>query len=272
MARRWMDLIERVHRRRPRDRTLAGPPLEGAGRHHRRRSTTASTIRGASWSTSAKRWPRSRATLEPSGFHRHRGGLPPIAGRSREKERANEQRGPGAPARALYGWACAHGGPPHPPFGHLLPGGEKGMVDASAQRGRRGGAGKRSPSPRGRGERGGVRGSACAQRIREAPLMEPSFRCRDPDRRRPFRPFGEDSVLECIKVQSSRADWHGIRYLARRRPRGGRDHPGPRPIHASRPIPSSIRTRPDEKTSREARSVLDGVRIRSGRADRRLEV
>ena len=43
------------------------------------------------------------------------------------------------------------------------------MLDAFVQRGRRGDAGKRSPSPRGRGERGGVKGSACAQRIREAP-------------------------------------------------------------------------------------------------------
>ena len=39
---------QRVHRRRPRDRTLAGPPLEGARRHHRRRSTTAGTTPGAS--------------------------------------------------------------------------------------------------------------------------------------------------------------------------------------------------------------------------------
>ena len=49
----------------------------------------------------------------------------------------------------------ATAGPPHPPFGHLLPGGEKGTV-ASPQGWRRG-AGNRSPSPRD-GERDGVRG------------------------------------------------------------------------------------------------------------------
>src|SRR5438045_2557938 len=47
--------------------------------------------------------------------------------------------------------------PPHPPFGHLLPGGEKGTARAAAAwAGRRGGA-SRSPSPRrgeGRGEGG----------------------------------------------------------------------------------------------------------------------
>ena len=47
-------------------------------------------------------------------------------------------------------------GPPHPPFGHLLPGGEKGMVCDSAERDDRGGGNKRSPSPL--GERAGVRG------------------------------------------------------------------------------------------------------------------
>ena len=47
--------------------------------------------------------------------------------------------------------------PPHPPFGHLLPDGEKGTLYDSAEQDRRGGA-KRSPSPRrgeGRGEGAG---------------------------------------------------------------------------------------------------------------------
>jgi hypothetical protein len=71
--------------------------------------------------------------------------------------------------------ACARADrPPHPPFGHLLPSGEKGTVYASAERGVRRGAIQRSPSPQ-RGERRGE-GPArwCSarslQRLPEAPL------------------------------------------------------------------------------------------------------
>ena len=51
-----------------------------------------------------------------------------------------------ARARALYGWVAARGGPPHPPFGHLLPGGEKGTVIAVAEGEVLGGMTERSPS------------------------------------------------------------------------------------------------------------------------------
>ncbi len=74
-------------------------------------------------------------------------------------------RGEGEPrerkaVRSPHDWVAhtaeAEGEPPHPPFGHLLPVGEKGAVDACAERETHGGARKRSPSPR-RGE-AGVRG------------------------------------------------------------------------------------------------------------------
>ena len=64
--------------------------------------------------------------------------------------------------------------PPHPPFGHLLPGGEKGTVAAFAEREQRGGGNKRSPSPRrgeGRGE--GARAVALSEESREKPRNSP---------------------------------------------------------------------------------------------------
>ncbi len=140
---------------RPRPRTRRGPEAETGVDSHGGPAAVGDSQGGRS----RLRGPTLRRcglAIAPVGEHH---GL-----RSRHPLPSREGRG----ARAALRLACAHGGPPHPPFGHLLPGGEKGMVDASAQRGRRGGAGKRSPSPSGRGERGGMRGSACAQRIREA--------------------------------------------------------------------------------------------------------
>jgi hypothetical protein len=54
-------------------------------------------------------------------------------------------------------------GTPHPPYGHLLPGGEKGTVKALAERKQRRGGIKRSPSPR-RGEGRGEEAVASSQR------------------------------------------------------------------------------------------------------------
>ena len=47
--------------------------------------------------------------------------------------------------------AEADGKTPHPPFGHLLPDGEKGMVNASAKPSNPGQVARRSPSPRRKG-------------------------------------------------------------------------------------------------------------------------
>ena len=63
--------------------------------------------------------------------------------------------------------AEADGEPPHPPFGHVLPVGDKGTVNASAKPSDPGQAAKRSPSPR-RGEGRGEGGFARAQANREA--------------------------------------------------------------------------------------------------------
>ena len=56
--------------------------------------------------------------------------------------------------QSAYDWVAhaaeADGEPPHPPFGHLLPGGEKGTVIARAERARREGRQWR-PRPEGRG-------------------------------------------------------------------------------------------------------------------------
>jgi hypothetical protein len=66
--------------------------------------------------------------------------------------------------------ACAprRNDPPHPPFGHLLPGGEKGTILAAAEREYPGGRAKRSPSPRrgeGRGE--GAIAVVCSEESRK---------------------------------------------------------------------------------------------------------
>ncbi len=54
--------------------------------------------------------------------------------------------------------------PPHPPFGHLLPGGEKGTVPAPAERVDCRGESERTPSPhRGEGRGEGVRAVASSE-------------------------------------------------------------------------------------------------------------
>ena len=60
--------------------------------------------------------------------------------------------------------------PPHPPFGHLLPAGEKGTAITSAEGEDRRGGNQRSPSPRrgeGRGE--GVRAVALSEESQNIP-------------------------------------------------------------------------------------------------------
>ncbi len=84
-----------------------------------------------------------------------------------------QQGGQPAPRSKAPPWSasqngCARDGPPHPPFGHLLPAGEKGTVIAVAQGEARSETRERSPSPR-RGEGRGEGGAARAQAICEAP-------------------------------------------------------------------------------------------------------
>ena len=64
--------------------------------------------------------------------------------------------------------------PPHPPFGHLLPGGEKGTVPAPAERVDCRGEPERSPSPhRGEGRGEGVRAVASSEESPSSPAMSP---------------------------------------------------------------------------------------------------
>ncbi len=71
-------------------------------------------------------------------------------------EHHRAERGDGPFSEAEY--------PPHPPFGHLLPGGEKGTVPAPAERVACRGESERTPSPP--GERAGVRGFGRWRRAR----------------------------------------------------------------------------------------------------------
>ena len=84
--------------------------------------------------TRSRRWSRSATRVT----------RPSCRPSSRREPLRRQARGPSSPARGrsgsrvLHGWlvhvAGADREPPHPPFGHLLPGGEKGTVDASAER------------------------------------------------------------------------------------------------------------------------------------------
>ena len=65
------------------------------------------------------------------------------------KQRPGET--PGSIALEHFTIALPMGEPPHPPFGHLLPVGEKGTVVAFAERQALSGGGRRSPSPRAAG-------------------------------------------------------------------------------------------------------------------------